>query len=153
MKIAVTLFLLFASLQTMAYPLNPNPQTQPGSLCNRQNPDYAGDRYPEHIAYCRRNVDSGLKKALYDAYAVPEQCRSRYTIDHLIPLSIGGDNSPENLWPEHKLVKQTRPQLEQQVFEDLRDARITQQEAINRVYYAKMQTIQVLAGSGDLCDQ
>lgn len=145
--------LLISTFETQAYPLVPNPSMTPGSLCTRQHGDYAGDRYEARIPYCRRNVESQLKTQLYIAYGVPLECKGSYTIDHLIPLSIGGDNSAQNLWPEHRLVKATRPYLEQQVFEDLRDGRITQQQAIDRVYYEKMQAHAQIALSGNFCDQ
>lgn len=153
LKIILISLLTLNLLEVQAYPLVPNPSMTPGSLCSRQHGDYAGDRYEAKIPYCRRNVEGQLKTQLYIAYGVPLECRGSYTIDHLIPLSIGGDNSPQNLWPEHRLVKATRPYLEQQVFEDLRDGRITQQQAIDRVYYEKMQAHAHIANTGGFCDQ
>lgn len=151
------LFSLILPIQAFAYPLMPNPETTPGSLCTRQHSDYAGDRYKAKIPYCRRNVESELKTELYLAYGVPLECRGRYTIDHLIPLSIGGDNSSQNLWPEHRLVKATRPYLEQEVFEALRDGFITQEQAVQKIYHEKMQARQWIsesaAASGDDCDR
>lgn len=142
------LFTLFTT-QTQAFPLIPNKEVAQGHLCNPQNPDYGGVRYKEKIPYCNRNVAFELKSQLYTLYKVPEKCRRNYTIDHIIPLSIGGDNSPENLWPEHKLVKQTRPMLEEQVFADLRDGRITQKEAIEIVLRVKYTPVQPHMGNSD----
>src|SRR3989338_9629103 len=109
------------TLQTFSYPVTPNPEWAEGSLCNKKNPDYSEDRYKEKIPYCQRNVSSKLKKDLYVLYKIPTQCRSKYTIDHIIPLSIGGDNSPGNLWPEHKKIKATRPNLELDTYEELKN--------------------------------
>lgn len=148
--VVILLFTLF-TLQSQAFPLIPNKNWAQGNVCNRQNSDYGGDRYKEKIPYCNRNVDGDLKSKLYDLYQIPEQCRSHYTIDHIIPLSIGGDNSPQNLWPEHKLVKQTRPSLEEEVFEKLRDGEITQKEAIQTILNVKFTPVQPHFGSSS-CD-
>lgn len=140
------LFTLFTT-QTQAFPLIPNKEVAQGHLCNRQDSDYGGDRYKEKIAYCNRNVSYELKSQLYALYKVPEKCRPSYTIDHIIPLSIGGDNSPENLWPEHKLVKQTRPLLEEQVFGQLRDGLITQKVAVETILRVKYTPVQPHMGN------
>ena len=132
------LFLTLAfSLQTFSYPSTPNPEWAEGALCTRKNSDYTEDRYKEKIPYCERNVSSSMKKEIYKQYNIPEACRNRYTIDHIIPLSIGGDNSPENLWPEHKKVKATRPHLEMDLYEELKAGKIKQKEAIEIVLHEK----------------
>ncbi len=115
----------------------PNPHWAEGSLCNRQNPDYSVDRYKEKIPYCERNVSSSTKKSLYELYNIPEKCRNKYTIDHIIPLSIGGDNSPENLWPEHEKVKATRPQLEMDLYLELKAGRLKQKQAVQIILREK----------------
>ena len=150
-SILLGLFLLTITLQSQAYPLVPNPEWAQGSLCNKQNPDYETDRYTQKIAYCRRNVESDLKRELYDLYKIPEKCRNRYTIDHIIPLSIGGDNSPENLWPEHQNVKQTRPYLEEEVFIAVRENLMKQKDAIDMILKTKRVPVQPKKGSSD-CD-
>lgn len=144
-------FVLFTSIIAQAYPLVPNPQLAQGDLCNRQNPDYETDRYKAKIPYCRRNVESDLKRKLYDLYKVPVKCRDRYTIDHIIPLSIGGNNSPKNLWPEHKDVKATRPYLEEEVFGEVRDGTMTQNEAVEIILKEKTTPRHARSGSSD-CD-
>lgn len=134
-----------------AYPLVPNPEWAQGSLCNKQNPDFETERYSQKVAYCRRNVESNLKKELYDLYKIPEHCRGHYTIDHIIPLSIGGDNSPQNLWPEHRNVKQTRPYLEEEVFMAVRDDQMKQKDAITLILKTKKNPVQPAKGNTD-CD-
>jgi len=156
MKSVLLGFILFTSLlitshESQAYPLVPNPAWAQGSLCNKQNPDYETDRYTQKIPYCRRNVESDLKRKLYDLYKIPEHCRNRYTIDHIIPLSIGGDNSEQNLWPEHHNVKQTRPYLEEEVFSDVRDGNMTQAEAVEIILKTKRVPVQPKRGYND-CD-
>ena len=59
-------------------------------------------------------------------------------VDHFIPLSIGGTNRRENLWPEHKDIKNLRKNLELDLFEDVRDGKLTQSEAIRRIREAKL---------------
>src|SRR5690606_24877032 len=78
------------------------------------------------------------KAQIYEMYGVPAKERRRYTIDHFIPLSIGGNNSMENLWPEHKRIKNTRPNLEMEIYELVSSGQITQREGIRRIVEAKM---------------
>lgn len=135
-----------------AIPLIPNEDWAQGSLCNRKNSDYETDRYDQKIPYCKRNVASSLKAELYDKYGIPEGCRDRYTIDHIIPLSIGGDNTPENLWPEHKAIKALRPFLEEEVFVEVRDGHMKQQEAIDIILKNKFTAKKPRNGTSH-CDQ
>lgn len=121
---------LALSTQAISYPLTPNPNLAEGVLCDKKDVDYVGLRYQEKIPYCERNVSTKLKSEIYALYNVPEKCQKFYTVDHIIPLSLGGDNSPENLWPEHKKVKATRPYLEQELYDALRRGEIKQKDAI-----------------------
>lgn len=146
------LFFSFISITAEAIPLIPNQELAQGSLCTRKHQDYERDRYSQRIPYCRRNVDTHLKSALYDKYGIPEKCRKNYTIDHIIPLSIGGDNSPENLWPEHKRVKATRPYIEEEVFVAVRDNDMTQKEAVELILSIKFKPVKPNSGSSP-CDQ
>jgi hypothetical protein len=133
----ITSFVFSISVQA-SYPIKPDPKRTPGALCTLDDPDFEGFRYEEKIIWCDRNVSGYLKDQIYDEYGIPEECRRRYTIDHFIPLSIGGDNSAENLWPEHKRVKETRPQLEQFVHDSMRKGTMTQKEAIELIVLEKM---------------
>jgi hypothetical protein len=108
-----------------------------GRLCSVRNPDFESYRYTERIPYCERNVSKEQREKIYNRYRIPVSCRGRYTIDHFIPLSIGGDNSDANLWPEHKLVKATRPQLEQELYLALSWGRIAQKNAIELIVREK----------------
>jgi hypothetical protein len=49
-----------------------------------------------------RNVSAKTKTKVYSEYKVSRKDRSRYTIDHLIPVELGGSNALDNLWPEPK---------------------------------------------------
>lgn len=123
--------------QVYAYPLHPDLTKTPSSLCSEEHSDFTEYRYDEEIPYCKRNVSTALKEYIYQIYKIPKKCRNLYTIDHFIPLSIGGDNSIENLWPEHKEIKADRPQLEWSVYQQLASGQITHEEAIDIIYFEK----------------
>jgi hypothetical protein len=123
------------------FPLIPFPELTPGDLCTTDNRDFVEFRYDEQIPYCRRRVSFSHRQRIYDMYEIPQECRHRYTIDHFVPLAIGGSNADENLWPEHEFVKQGRPQLEFHVFLDLRDGHLTQKKAIDIIVEAKISAV------------
>ena len=139
LTVAIALLILTASGgQVLAFPLTPDPHATGGDLCDTGNSDFKEFRYEERIPYCDRNVSSGVKNRVYEAYGIPRKCRKEYTIDHFIPLAIGGSNEAENLWPEHKNLKATRLSLESDVYYDLRAGRITQVQAIELVTHEKL---------------
>ncbi len=51
-------------------------------------------------ASAHRDVSSALKRRVYLSYGIGRHRSGEYEIDHLIPLELGGSNSPRNLWPE-----------------------------------------------------
>lgn len=138
------LFVLLLSVSTvfaagkLPTPEKPDPEVTTGELCDRGNADFEGYRYKQKIAYCRRNVEPSLKAEIYEEYGVKKSARINYTIDHFIPLSIGGSNSRVNLWPEHKKIKALRANLETEVFEAVRDGHMTQEDAVQKIIKAKM---------------
>ncbi|MCO5113849.1 MAG: HNH endonuclease [Bdellovibrionaceae bacterium] len=138
-----SLFLILPQI-SQAFPLIPDRDMTPGHICEVSDPDFKEYRYYEQIPYCYRNVSSSRKKQIYAKYRIPKSCQHRYTIDHLIPLSIGGSNTDENLWPEHVLVKATRANLENQIYWSLRRGEITQEEAVETVLLEKNNVVQVL---------
>jgi hypothetical protein len=119
-------------------PLVPDEGKTPGDVCDERDPDFTGYRYSQRVAYCVRNVDTVTKDAIYESYGIVESQRRNYTVDHFIPLSIGGSNQTVNLWPEHKKIKQTRLTLEQEVYEAVKDGRMSQNRAIEIIVEAKM---------------
>jgi hypothetical protein len=124
-------------LQISAFPFTPDESLTSGSLCTTHDPDFQEFRYREKIAYCKRSVSSSDKEKIYRTYGVSQKCRKEYTIDHFIPLSVGGTNRPDNLWPEPKSIKALRKDLEIELFKAIRDGRITQDEAIEKIRDAK----------------
>jgi hypothetical protein len=149
------LFLFFVLLPALAfgYPLVPDKKVTPGSVCSESNPDFDEHRYSERIAHCDRNVEHETKAKIYDWYRIPEKERTNYTIDHLIPLSIGGDNSEKNLWPEHRQLKAKRPHLEEEIHRQLRDGELSQRAAIDRILKAKFVAIAAEEESHDDDDE
>lgn len=114
------------------YPQSPDLAETPGSLCEKSG-TY---RYPEHVKYCERSVDSSLKMQLflnYDAkfdFETSHMQRSLFKIDHLIPLCLGGSNEASNLWPQHiKIYTETDP-LEPYLCGLLAEGKIAQAEAV-----------------------
>lgn len=140
---AVFGFVILICLQNLShsYPLSPHPIETPGHLCQTADLDFIEYRYAEAIPYCKRKVSTSKKRRIYEFYGIPEECRHRYTIDHMIPLAIGGSNHEQNLWPEHVLVKATRPALETQLYWALRKGTLTQDEALDIVIRAKTEAL------------
>lgn len=135
------LAILLASSVSFAFtrytPARPDPIATPGELCDRKDLDFIEYRYKERIPYCVRNVSTELKVEIYDYYKVPESKRRFYTIDHFIPLSIGGSNKAINLWPEHKKIKELRMNLENEVYDEVKSGQMTQEEAVDKIIKAK----------------
>jgi hypothetical protein len=124
--------------EIVAVPLVPNKIETPGNLCDQENPDFDELRYSEKLPHCARRVSSEDRAKIYDKYKIPLKCRPNYTIDHFIPLSIGGSNSPKNLWPEHRLIKLTRFHFEEEIHEKVSTGQVTQKEAIEIVRQKKL---------------
>ncbi|MBX9766500.1 MAG: HNH endonuclease [Bdellovibrionales bacterium] len=127
---------LFVQPTFAVFPYTPN-DPNAGSLCTPQDPHFHQYRYQEQIPYCERKVKESLKTKIFAAYGVPSHCRQEYTIDHYIPLALGGTNHINNLWPEHKAVKAVRQNLEVELYNALKDGRIRQAEALKIIVEAK----------------
>jgi hypothetical protein len=123
--------------ELFSYPLAPSPDLTPGELCSESDPDFDHHRYQENIPYCVRKLSASRKRDIYELHGIPEECRSYYTVDHFIPLALGGNNADANLWPEHINVKQARHRLEIDLFWALRRGEITQAEAIEVIVTEK----------------
>lgn len=138
-------FSTLSSPESLAYPIIPDPEKTQGDLCHEEDPDFSQYRYQEKIPYCRRNVTWFRKEQIYNLYQVPESCRHRYTVDHFIPLALGGNNDDVNLWPEHVHVKATRPYLEQELFLAMDRGEISQKEAVEIIVKEKTKHKNTLA--------
>ena len=127
--------LLPLNLTASAFPSTPkNPI---GSLCDTTDSDFYEYRYEEGIPYCVRSVSSNHKKRIYKKYKISKKCRHKYTIDHTIPLALGGNNSTKNLWPEHKSIKALRQNLEVYLYRQILNGEISQENAVQTILWAK----------------
>ncbi|CAN5579576.1 hypothetical protein BH10BDE1_BH10BDE1_33890 [soil metagenome] len=129
------------------FPEGPRAEMTPGSLCQKNS----GYRYPEHIKYCNRSVDSGMKNEIikeYDqtfGYSVRSMPRRAFKIDHLIPLCAGGSNNQDNLWPQHESVYAITDPLEPLVCEKMADGKLSQADAVQLIHEAKNDLSKVAA--------
>ncbi len=123
----------------LAFPIGPNPELTPGSLCDR--PD--SRRYDEQIPYCDRDVSSQLKNEIFDNYrnrlgfTLDPKTRSSYKIDHFFPLCAGGSNEESNLWPQHVSVYTITDPLEGVGCDKMKAGKILQKDLIALIKKAK----------------
>lgn len=136
------LFLALFSLNALAndaYPIAPNAQLTPGSLCEHADQI----RYPERIIYCERDVDTQEKRAIireYDqklGFRIQSMNRQDFKIDHYIPLCAGGSNNRNNLWPQHQSVFKITDKLEQVVCEQMAQGHLRQRDAVDLIREGK----------------
>jgi hypothetical protein len=120
----ITIFSLLFVFNVQGYLLYPPVK---GSLCYSSNPNFDGFRYNEQIAHCARAVSFERKDKICKRDGVWPRT-SEYTVDHIIPLSLGGSNRNDNLWCQHKSINVTSQ--EYNAYTDLTDGRKTQTEAI-----------------------
>jgi hypothetical protein len=149
MKIFFTFSLLILATTSFAFgpnfPNNPNLQITPGKLCDKPT----AYRYPEHIAYCDRDVSYDTKEILikdYDqklGYKIESMDRAEFKIDHLIPLCAGGSNDTVNLWPQHKSVYAITDPVEPLICQKMLEGKLTQANAVQLVLKAKTDLSQV----------
>ena len=102
MKTLTLLATLFTSFACFAYPKTPRIWDSPGRLCTTKDKDFERFRYPEKVAYCKRNVSVRTKDRVCASYGVYD--RAGYTVDHIIPLSLGGSNHVSNLWCQSRKI-------------------------------------------------
>ena len=151
MKSFLLMSLMLAASQTFAfgpnYPTSPNNQLTPGKLCDKPT----SYRYPEHIAYCERDVTYETKDILiknYDrqlGYHIQTMNRLDFKIDHFIPLCAGGSNDSVNLWPQHRSVYEITDPVEPLVCQKMLEGKLSQADAVKLIVQAKTDLKQVPA--------
>ena len=129
-----------------SFPKGPDASLTPGTLCT--SPD--SYRYPEHIPYCSRNVDTDTKKGRFIAYdqigyRTMSMPRGDFKIDHYIPLCMGGGNDAANLWPQHKSVYAITDPLEPALCEKMAEGKLKQADAVALIKQGKANLDQVPA--------
>ena len=115
----------------------PDPAFTPGHLCTPTDPNFKEYRYPEHIAYCQRNVTQQMKQQVAAHYGIAQADWANYEFDHLLPLAIGGDSSVDNLWPQPRGNpdgSDGKDKLELDLYNQMKAGTITQAEAVRRTY-------------------
>jgi hypothetical protein len=138
-SVLVVFNLSIAFADDARFPQHPDAQLTPGETC--QHPD--SYRYPEHIPYCTRNVDTSEKKniiVMYDrerGYQIESMDRGEFKIDHYIPLCMGGANERDNLWPQHKTVYALTDPLEPVLCDAMSRGKLLQAKAIELMKQGK----------------
>ena len=115
---------------------SPDSRYTPGNLCNPRDTNFKEYRYPEHVAYCQRNVSKEMKQQVAKDYGdIPESQWPKYEFDHLIPLGIGGNSSIDNLWPQPRGTENdSKNRLENDLCNQLAAGAIKQVEAVRQIY-------------------
>lgn len=122
------------------FPTGPNLGITPGEVCTSAD-EY---RYPERIAYCKRAVEPQLKNDIIKVYDdefgfnVGGMPRTKFKIDHFIPLCMGGGNNRTNLWPQHESVYKVTDPLEPALCDKMAKGKILQAEAMDLIRRAKL---------------
>ena len=73
----------------------PNPTLTPGATATTTKEELCGAEYRSS----ERNIPIMLKRQTFDRYGMRPEAIG-YNVDHLIPVRLGGSNSPKNLWPQ-----------------------------------------------------
>ena len=73
----------------------PNPSLTPGAVAAVTSNDLCGSEYRSPD----RSISITQKRQAFDRYGLSTRTGG-YNIDHLIPVRLGGSNSPKNLWPQ-----------------------------------------------------
>lgn len=133
----MTNFILVLLLSTVAfgYPSKPDDSITKPHYCTQADKDFSEFRYQEKIAVCKRKVTDATKAAVYNSYNVPQVERKEYTVDHLVPLSMGGSNNKLNLWPQHRSISTAR--LESELYKKLKGGEIKRSEAVDQLLKVK----------------
>lgn len=75
--------------------LTPDPTLTPGAVCETSTPTICQPGYSR----TQRHTTPEMKKETFRRYHLDPHS-DRFEIDHLVPLELGGCDTPENLWPQ-----------------------------------------------------
>lgn len=133
-KVLFSVLAISLSLQVFAgsnFPIKPDPRMTPGKLCDLPV-EY---RYPEHVAYCGRDVETETKAEIFAAYRragypMSSTNRADYKIDHYIPLCMGGSNEKVNLWPQHVSIYKITDSIEASLCDKMKQGKLSQAKAV-----------------------
>jgi hypothetical protein len=113
--------------------LMPDLSATPGRLCTANDLDFDGTKYVAKVPMCRGNVTDKMKLTVAKSYNIKESDVSKFTFDHYIPLTLGGANDVSNIWPVPKEVSSTKKVYVDDVTAQLRDGKISQEDAVRLV--------------------
>lgn len=139
------LFSSFAFSSSSNFPTGPNSDLTPGKLCEKTLVYH----FPEHIAYCVRDVTPETKNQLiakYDSllgFHIQKMNREEFKVDHFIPLCAGGSNDISNLWPQHKSVYELTDPIEPLLCDKMAAGKLRQADAVKLIKQAKNHLDQV----------
>lgn len=129
------MLLIAFNLHAHTFPTKADPVKTPGDFCTETNPDFKELRYKEKIAVCNRNVTTSKRNKVYDNYGIVVSERINYTIDHFIPLFLGGSNDIKNLWPQHKDISSSM--LEGKVYNIIANDKLNRQDSLDLILSIK----------------
>lgn len=113
----------------------PDSSLTPGKLCSPSDPDFQEYRYDSHMPYCSRSVTESEKSQVAQDYGgIPKSDWSQYEFDHFIPLSIGGTDEKENIWPQPIDEAHEKDKCEDKAYLALKDGKVTQDQAVQAMY-------------------
>lgn len=100
--VGCSLLAVAASIAATAPPLRPDPKLTPGAIMSPQ-PSLKRLCTPGYSATVR-NVPESEKAAVFKEYGI-DRHSTRFEVDHLISLELGGSNDIKNLWPQAYTTK------------------------------------------------
>ena len=97
-KRLIGLLLLVTSSAAQALdPILPDAKLTPGAVRSTDPAEICHSGYSRSV----RHTSGKLKRHVYAEYRI-NKSSGHYEVDHLVPLSIGGADRLENLWPQSR---------------------------------------------------
>lgn len=142
---------LLAQADIFSIPITPDETKTLGGYCSTQDPDFQSYVYSEKMISCKRNVSEEVRERVYQEYRIPLDFRKCYTIDHLVPLTLGGNNSFENLWPEHQFAREINSRLELKLYKAVTSGSMKSTDAV-KVALEQKRNLQAVVPIDFECD-
>lgn len=98
--------------------LTPDRGCTPGLVLTSSKPKVCTSGYAQTV----RHVTTATKRRVEDAYGFDRS--QEHEIDHLVPLSLGGSNDQQNLWPEPAPAFHVKDRLEFAAWRGVCDGRL-----------------------------